>query len=53
MFADPKRVQPNLVGVFDLLNQLSQPLRRIHGAAVLVEGSGETVDPNLHRRRLR
>src|SRR5258705_1687629 len=50
MFADPERVQPDLVGVFDLLHELSQPLRRVDGAAVLVEGGGETVNPNLHRR---
>jgi hypothetical protein len=49
MFADPERVQPDLVGVFDLLHQLSQPFRRIHGAAVLVEGGSETVHPNLHQ----
>jgi len=40
MFADPERVQPDLVGVLDLLHQLAQPLRRIDGATVLVEGGG-------------
>jgi hypothetical protein len=53
MFADAERVHPDLVGVFDLLHELSQPLRRVHGAAVLVEGGGKTVNPNLHRRVLR
>jgi hypothetical protein len=53
MFADAERVHPDLVGVFDLLHELSQPLRRIHGEAVLVEGGGNTVDPNLHRGVLR
>jgi hypothetical protein len=28
MFADSERVQPDLVGVFDLLHQLSEPLHR-------------------------
>jgi len=50
MFTDTERVQPDLVGVLDLLHQLSEPLGRIHGAAVLVEGGGEAVDPDLHRR---
>jgi hypothetical protein len=52
VFADAEGVQPDLVGVFDLLNQLPQTLRRIHSTAVLVECGGETVDPDLHRVRL-
>src|ERR1700736_5552447 len=34
VFTDTTRVQPDLVGVFDLLDQLSQRLGRIHCAAV-------------------
>jgi hypothetical protein len=33
MFADSERVQPDLVGVFDLLHQLSEPLHRVHRSA--------------------
>ena len=48
MFADTKRVESDLVGVLDLLDQLPQPVGRIHRTAVLVEGGGEAVDSNLH-----
>jgi hypothetical protein len=48
-----KRVQPYAVGVFDLLDELSQTVRRIHHTAALVERGRETVNPNLHRLRLR
>jgi hypothetical protein len=34
--------------MFDLLDQLPETLRRIHGTAVLVERGGETVDSYLH-----
>jgi hypothetical protein len=53
VFANTKRVQPHFVGVFDLLNQLSQTVRWIHRTAVLVERGGEAVNPDLHRVRLR
>jgi hypothetical protein len=53
VLTDTKRVQPHLVGVFDLLDELSQTVRRIHRTAVLVERGCETVDPNLHRLCLR
>jgi hypothetical protein len=52
VLAHPKRVQPDLVRVFDLLDQLSQPIRWIHRTAVLVEGRGKAVNPNLHGGRL-
>jgi hypothetical protein len=48
VFTNTKRVQPYLVGVFDLLDELSQTVRRIHCSAVLVERGRETVDANLH-----
>ena len=48
MFADTKRVQPDLVGMLDLLDQLLQTLCWIHGPDVLVERGGETVNPYLH-----
>ncbi len=51
MFAAAKRVHPDLVGVFDLLHELSQPLPRIHGATVLIAGGGKAVDPDLQRVR--
>jgi hypothetical protein len=38
-----------LVRVFDLLDELPQTIRWIHGAAVLVERRGEAVNANLHR----
>jgi hypothetical protein len=53
VLTDTTRVQPHLVGVFDLLDELSQTGRRIHRTAVLVERGCETVDPNLHRLCLR
>src|SRR5437867_318079 len=53
VFADTKRVHPHLRGVFDLLEELSQTVRRIHGTAVLVERGGETVNADLRRSPIR
>ena len=49
VFANTKRVQADLVGMFDLLDQLSQTIRWIQGATVLVERRRKTVNTRLHR----
>ena len=48
VFADTERVEPDVVGVLDLLDQLPQPFGRIDGTAVLVERGGEAINPDLH-----
>ena len=54
VFADAKDVQPHLIGVFDLLDEVSQTVLRAHGTAAVVERGGEAVNPNLHQQaRLR
>jgi hypothetical protein len=53
VLAHTKRVQPDLVRVFDLLDQLSQTVHWIHRTAVLVEGRGKAVNPHLHDVGLR
>jgi hypothetical protein len=47
MFADAKDVQPHLIGVFDLFDQIPQALRRADREARLVVRRRETVDANL------
>jgi len=42
-------VQADLVGMFDLLDQLSQTIRRIQRATALVERRRETINTHLHR----
>jgi hypothetical protein len=49
VFTNTKRVQANLVGVFNLVDQLSQTIRRIQRAAVLIERGSETINTHLHR----
>src|SRR2546425_11035722 len=49
MFTNAERVQADLVGMFDLLDQLSQTIRRIQRATVLVERRRETINTHLHR----
>ena len=49
VFTIAKRVQADLVGMFDLLDQLSQTIRWIQRATVLVERRRKTVNTHLHR----
>jgi hypothetical protein len=49
VFANAKRVQADRVGMFDLLDQVSQPIRWIQRATVLVERRRKTIDTYLHR----
>ena len=44
MFANPEHVQTDSVGMFDLPDQLSQPISRIQRATVLVERRRKTVN---------
>jgi hypothetical protein len=48
VFADSKYVQPNLIGVFDLLDQVAQAFRRTDRKAGVVERRREAIDANLH-----
>ena len=48
VFADTEHIEPDLIGVFDLFDQVAHARRRIDGAAVLVERRSETVNPDLH-----
>src|SRR5258708_7134138 len=50
MFADSKHVEPDLVGVFDLLNQIAQALRPADREAGVVICCRETIDSNFHLR---
>ncbi len=50
VFADAKGVQAHLIGVLDLLDELSQTVRWTHGDAAVVERGCEAVNPNLHLR---
>ena len=49
VFANAKRVQADRVGMFNLLDQLSQTIRWTHGATILVERRRKTVNTHLHR----
>jgi hypothetical protein len=49
VFTNTKSVHAHLVGMFDLLDQLSHAIRRIRRTTVLVERRRETVNPHLHR----
>ena len=48
MLADAEHIQPDLVGVLDLLNEVAQALRGTQRSAGLVVCRGETVDSQLH-----
>ena len=49
VFTNAKRVQADRIGMFDLLDQLSQTIRWIQRATVLVERRRKTVNTHLHR----
>jgi hypothetical protein len=49
MFAEAKRVDPDLVRMRDLLNQLPETRGWIDRTAVFVERGRETVNTYLHR----
>jgi hypothetical protein len=48
VFPDSKVVETDLIGALDLFDQISHPLRRVLGAAGLVERRRETIDPDFH-----
>src|SRR6185295_439705 len=52
VFADSEYVQPHLIGVLDLLDQVQQTLRRADGQAALVVCRCEAVDSDLHEGRI-
>jgi hypothetical protein len=49
VFTDAKGVQADLIGVCNLVDQLTQPVRWTHRATAVVERGGESVNPNLHQ----
>jgi hypothetical protein len=46
---DSKDVQADLIGVLDLLDQVPEPVRGVHGAAGFVVRRCEAINPNLHQ----
>ena len=48
VLADAEDIQADLVGALDALEQLAQADCRTGGQAGVVEGGGETIDPDLH-----
>ena len=48
VFSDSKAVQSDLISVLDLLDEVPYPLRRVFGAAGLIECRRETIDADLH-----
>ena len=48
VFAYSKYVQTNLIGVFDLFDQVVQTVRRADRKAGVVERRCEAIDANLH-----
>jgi hypothetical protein len=49
---DSKDVQPHLVGMFDLFDQVPHTVRRLDRTAGFVECRRETVNADLQRVRL-
>jgi hypothetical protein len=47
VFADAKRVQPNLIGVFDLFDQVAETVGRAHRATGVVVRRRETINADL------
>lgn len=50
VFADAKRVQPNLIGVFDLFDQVAQTLRRADRTAGVIVCRREAINADFHLR---
>ena len=48
MFTHAKCVQSDLVGMLDLLNELSETGGRIHCTTIPIECGGEAIDTDLH-----
>jgi hypothetical protein len=48
VFAYTKHVQTNLIGKFDLFDQVAQTIRRTDGETRVVVCRCEAVDTNLH-----
>src|SRR6266704_4028294 len=48
VFADSECVQPDLIGMFDLLDKVAQTVRRADRKTVVVVCRGEAVNANLH-----
>jgi hypothetical protein len=50
VFADSKHGQSNLIGMFDLFNQVAQAVRQVDSKAGVVVRRREAIDANLHLR---
>jgi hypothetical protein len=48
VFADSECVQPDLIGMLDLLDQVAQTVGCADRKTVVVEGRGEAIDADLH-----
>jgi hypothetical protein len=48
VFSDSKHIQSNLVGLFDLLDQVTEPLRRAERPARFSVRCRETIDAYLN-----
>ena len=49
MLADPERIEPEPIGVLDLLDQVAETVGCADRKAVLGKRCGEAVDANFHR----
>jgi hypothetical protein len=52
VFTDAKRIQTDLIGVLDLLDQIAQTLLWTHRATAVVKGGREAVNTYLHQHVL-
>ena len=52
VLADAKGVEPDLVRVLDLLDEVPQTVLRAHGQTAVVERGGEAVNADLHQGTL-
>ena len=48
VLADSEDIEPNLVGVFDLLDEVAQALRCAERPAAVRVRGGEAIDSDLH-----
>ena len=49
VLTNAKGVQAHLIGQLDLLDELSQTVRRAHSETAVIESGCEAVNPNLHQ----
>ena len=50
VLADPKDVEPDLLGVHDLFDEVIHPFRRCDRETGIVVGRGKAVDPKLQHK---